>query len=306
MSSKVKHQISPLQARMIEDMTARKLKPKTQAGHLRSCRRFAAYLGRSPATAIPEDVRQFQLSLIESSVRIGTRNMIMTGVKFLFRVTLRRHDLVAEVYNLKEPQKIPLVLNQDEVALLLAGAKTVKAEAMLSLAYGCGMRAGEVVRLKVGDIDSGQGIIRIVQSKGDKDRHVMLPEAILKLLRQCWLERPTRYDAGIPPKERFVFPGRGSYKPLTTRQLNRVFHETADAAGITKPVTVRTLRHSFATHLLERGVDIRVIQALLGHSSLVSTSRYTQVATGLISTVESPIDLLGDRPNKRRKRKPKP
>jgi site-specific recombinase XerD len=165
------------------------------------------------------------------------------------------------------------------------------------------MRAGEVVRLKVGDIDSGQGIIRIVQSKGDKDRHVMLPDAILELLRQCWCERSSRYDADIPPKARYLFPGRGSYKPLTTRQLNRVFHETADAAGITKPVTVRTLRHSFATHLLERGVDIRVIQALLGHSSLVSTSRYTQVATGLISTIESPIDLLGDQPAKGRKRK---
>ena len=303
MSSKVKHPISPLQARMIEDMTARKLKPKTQTGHLRSCRRFAAYLGRSPKTAIPEDVRQFQLALIENGIRIGTRNMIMTGVKFLFRVTLRRHDLVAEVYNLKEPQKIPLVMSQDEVALLLAGAKSVKAEAMLSLAYGCGMRAGEVVRLKVGDIDSGQGIIRVVQSKGDKDRHVMLPDAILELLRQCWCERSTRHDADIPPKERYLFPGRGSYKPLTTRQLNRVFHETADAAGITKPVTVRSLRHSFATHLLERGVDIRVIQALLGHSSLVSTSRYTQVATGLISTIESPIDLLGDRATKGRKRK---
>ncbi len=303
MSSKVKHPISPLQARMIEDMTARKLKPKTQTGHLRSCRRFAVYLGRSPKTAIPEDVRQFQLALIENGVRIGTRNMIMTGVKFLFRVTLRRHDLVAEVYDLKVPQKIPLVLNQDEVALLLAGAKSIKAEAMLSLAYGCGMRAGEVVRLKVGDIDSGQGIIRIVQSKGDKDRHVMLPDAILELLRQCWCERSTHHDAGIPPKERYLFPGRGFYKPLTTRQLNRVFHETADAAGITKPVTVRSLRHSFATHLLERGVDIRVIQALLGHSSLVSTSRYTQVATGLISAIESPIDLLGDQPAKGRKRK---
>lgn len=279
-------------------MTARKLKPKTQKGHLRSCRRFAAYLGRSPETAAPEDVRQFQLALADCGVSIPTRNMIMSGVKFLFRVTLRRHDLVAEVYNLKEPQKIPLVMSQDEVADLLANARTVKAEAMLSLAYGCGMRAGEVVRLKAGDIDRGQHIIRIVQSKGDKDRHVMLPNGILDLLRRCWRERSTRYDAGIAPEQRYLFPGRGCYKPLTTRQLNRVFHETANAAGITKPVTVRTLRHSFATHLLERGVDIRVIQALLGHSSLVSTSRYTQVATGLISTIESPIDQLGDQPVK--------
>lgn len=303
MSSKVNHPISPLQARMIEDMTARGLQPKTQKGHLRSCRRFAAWLGRSPDTATPEDVRRFQLALIEDSVSISTRNAIMTGVKFLFRVTLRQHDLVAEVYNLKEPQKIPLVMSQDEVAALLASARSLKAEAMLSLAYGCGLRAGEVVRLKVGDIDSGQGIIRIVQSKGRKDRHVMLPVVILELLRQYWCERLKRHDTGIRPEECYLFPGRGSYKPLSTRQLNRLFHQAADAAAITKPVTVRSLRHSFATHLLERGVDIRVIQALLGHSSLVSTSRYTRVATALISTIESPIDLLGDRTAKGGKRK---
>ena len=131
----------------------------------------------------------------------------------------------------------------------------------------------------------------------------MLPDGVLELLRQYWCKRSKRYDTGVRPEQRYVFPGRGSYKPLSTRQLNRLFHQAADAADITKPVTVRSLRHSFATHLLERGVDIRVIQALLGHSSLVSTSRYTRVATALIAAIESPIDLLGDRTVKGRRRK---
>ena len=173
-----KRAISPLQARMIEDMTARKLKPKTQAAHIRSCRRFAAWLGRSPDTATPEDVRRFQLALIADGVSVQTRNMTMTGVKFLFRTTLRRHDLVAEIYNLKAPQKIPLVMSQDEVERVLANTTSIKARTMLSLAYGCGLRPGEVIRLLVGDIDSDRRIIRIVQSKGDKDRQVMLPGAV--------------------------------------------------------------------------------------------------------------------------------
>jgi len=303
MSGPIKHPISPLQARMIEDMTARKLKPKTQSAHVRSCRRFAAWLGRSPDTPMPEDVRRFQLALVEDGVSVHTRNVTMTGLKFLFRVTLRRHDLVAEIYHLKEPQKIPPVMSQDEVERLLANTTSIKARTMLSLAYGCGLRPGEVVRLRVGDIDGDRHLIRVVQSKGDKDRQVMLPKSLLVLLRRYWCERSKRYDAGIPLQDRYLFPGRGFGRALTRRQLNRLFHQAADAAGITKPVTVRSLRHSFATHLLERGVDIRVIQALLGHSSLVSTSRYTRVATALISAIKSPIDLLGDCTAKGRKRK---
>ena len=303
MSSPLNHAISPLQARMIEDMTARKLSPKTQQAHIRSCRRFAAYLGRSPETATAEDVRQFQLALADCDISNSTRNTIMTGVKFLLRVTLRRHDLVAEIYHLKEPQKIPPVMSQDEVARLLDSTTSIKAQTMLSLAYGCGLRPGEVVRLRVGDIDSDRRIIRIVQSKGDKDRQVMLPRAVLKLLRRYWGKRSTEHDADFRPEQRYLFPGRSPYRPLTTRQQNRLFHQAADAAGITKPVTVRSLRHSFATHLLEAGVEIRVIQALLGHSSLVSTSRYTRVATALIAAVESPIDLLKGRTAERRRRK---
>jgi len=160
-----------------------------------------------------------------------------------------------------------------------------------------------VIRLRVGDIDSDRGIIRIVQSKGDKDRQVKLPATVLELLRDYWRERSTEYDAEFRPGERYLFPGRSPYRPLTTRQQNRLFHQAADAAGITKPVTVRSLRHSFATHLLDAGVDVRVIQALLGHVKLTTTARYTRVATALITAIESPIDLLPGRTVKRRKRK---
>ena len=183
--------MTPLRARMIADMISRNLGPASQTSHLRACKRFAAWLGRSPETATPDDVKYFQQHLVESGTSICTRNQTMTGVKFLLRVTLRRHDLVAEIFHLKEPVKVPLVLSQKEIKRILAVAPSLKAKVMLSLAYGCGMRAGEVVRLKVGDIDSAQKIIRIVQSKGRKDRNVMLPADILGLLRECWKERPT-------------------------------------------------------------------------------------------------------------------
>jgi integrase/recombinase XerD len=301
---------SPLRQRMIEDMIARKLNPHTQRSHLSSCIRFGVFLGRSPQTATADDIRRFQLHLIETGASIANRNRIMTGVRFLLRVTLRRHDLAAEIYHLKEPQKIPLVMSRDEIKRLLAMARTLQVRTLLSLAYGCGLRAGEVVRLKAGDIDSTQNIIRIVQAKGRKDRNVMLPPDVLALLRQWWPQRPTRYDAGVPPEERYLFPGRRAHRPLTTRQFTRLFHETLAAAGIRKPVTLHCLRHSFATHLLEDDVDIRIIQALLGHDKLETTARYTRVATGMISAVESPIDLLsGTRlsvtPGKARKHKQK-
>jgi len=292
--------VSPLRARMIADMSARNLGPASQTSHLRACKRFAAWLGRSPETATPDDVKDFQRHLIESGTSICTRNQTMTGVKFLLRVTLRRHDLVAEIFHLKEPVKVPLVLSQKEIKRILAMAPSLKARVMLSLAYGCGLRAGEVVRLKVGDIDSAQEIIRIVQSKGRKDRNVMLPSDILGLLRAWWTERPTSQDKDVPGPERMLFPGyRG--KHLSARQLSRLFLETAREAGITKRVTLHTLRHSFATHLLERGLDIRVIQALLGHTKLTTTARYASVATGMIAAVDSPLDDLNQTRRKKGK-----
>jgi integrase/recombinase XerD len=293
--------VSPLRQRMIEDMAARKLSPHTQRGHIQSCKRFAAWLKRSPDTATPDDVRLFQLYLVESGMSICNRNRIMTGVRFMFRVTLRRHDLAAEVWHIKEPERLPPVLSPEEVKRVLTMATSLKARTMLSLAYGCGMRAGEVVRLRAGDIDSEQMIIRIVQSKCRKDRHVMLPRKVLDLLRQWWKARPAACDAGSTPEQRLLFPGRGNHRPLTTRQFGRLFKEAARAAGLRKAVSLHSLRHSFATHLLERGKDIRLIQALLGHDKLETTARYSRVATGMIAKIESPLDALST-PHRRRAR----
>jgi integrase/recombinase XerD len=298
---------TPLRQRMIEDMNARKLGAHSQRSHISSCRRFAAFLKRSPDTATPDDVRGFQLHLAETGMSICNRNRIMTGVKFLFRVTLRRLDLTAEIYHLREPQKIPQVMSPDETRRLLAVASNLKVRTLLSLGYGCGLRAGEVVRLKVMHVDSAQKIIRVEQSKGRKDRNVMLSPETLDLLRQWWKARPTRSDTGTPMEERWLFPGNRRGKPMTTRQLSRLFHEAADAAGIKKAVTLHALRHSFATHLLERGTDIRIIQALLGHDKLDTTARYTRVATGMIAGIESPLDLLSQprkKPKKGRKDPP--
>jgi site-specific recombinase XerD len=288
-------------------MVARKLNPHTQRSHISSCKRFTAWLKRSPDTATPDEVRRFQLYLVESGASICNRNRIMTGVRFLFRVTLRRHDLAAEVWHIKEPQKLPPVLSPEEVKRVLTLATSLKARAMLTLAYGCGLRAGEVVRLRAGNIDSEQRIIRVVQSKGRKDRHVMLPAEVLDLLRQWWKVRPSRHDAGVAPEQRWLFPGRNDRLglPVTTRQFGRLFKEAAKAAGLRKTLSLHTLRHSFATHLLERGTDIRLIQALLGHDKLETTARYTRVATGIIAKIESPLDQLSQSRRKSSKKPPK-
>jgi integrase/recombinase XerD len=255
-------------------MAARKLNPHTQRSHIHSCKRFAAWLKRSPDTATPDEVRQFQLCLIESGTSICNRNRIMTGVRFLFRVTLRRHDLAAEVWHLREPEKLPPVLSPEEVKRVLTMATSLKARAMLTLAYGCGLRAGEVVRLA----------------------------EVLKLLRQWWKVRPTASNNDVSPEHRWLFPGRRKHQPMTTRQFSRVFKEAANAAGLRKTISLHSPRHSFATHLLERGKNIRIIQALLGHSKPETTARYSRVAIGLIAKIESPLEGLRAPRRRRAKR----
>jgi len=296
--------ISPLRQRMIEDMTARGLSRQTQRGHILACKRFAAYLKRSPDTATAEDVRLFQLQLMENGLSIQNRNRTMTGVRFLLRVTMRRHDLAAEVFHMKEPQKNPQILSAGEAKRLLTMAGKLQVRVLLSIGYGAGLRVSEVVKLKVKHIDSALGIIRVEQAKGKKDRQVMLSPETLDLLREWWKVRTAKYDAGVPAGERWLFPGRREGRPLTPRQVTRLFHETVEAAGIKKKVTLHTLRHSFATHLFDRGVDIRTIQALLGHEKLETTARYTRVATGLITAVESPLDRLSA-PEKAKRKKGK-
>jgi site-specific recombinase XerD len=278
--------ISPLRLRMIEDMTIRKFAPKTQQGYIRAVRNFSAFLGVSPDGASLEDVRRYQLHLVTSGTSATVINHSLTALRFLFTVTLRRPAVVADLAFVREPRKLPVVLGPEEVARLLDAAPGLKYKAALSVAYGAGLRASEVVSLKIADIDSTRMVIRVEQGKGRKDRYVMLSPPLLDLLRAWWREAQP---------QGWLFPGQNPINPLSTRQLNRACHAAAEAAGIDKRVSLHTLRHSFATHLLEQKVDVRVIQVLLGHKKLETTARYAQVATRTIREVTSPLEHLAPR-----------
>jgi len=275
--------ISPLRRRMIEDMTVRNFVEKTQKDYIRAVKNFTMFLGRSPDTATPEDLRRYQLHLTGTGVRPPTINGTVTALRFFFTVTLDRADTVKPLTFVAEPRKIPVVLSPEEVVRFLEAAPGPKYKAALSAAYGAGLRVSEVVTLKVSDIDSKRMILRIEQGKGRKDRHAMLSPQLLELLRDWYrIARP----------QVWLFPGQNPVNPLTTRQLNRAVHAAAHMAEINKRVTPHTLRHSFATHLLESNVDIRVIQVLLGHAKLDTTALYTRVATNTIREVTSPLDRL--------------
>jgi len=275
--------VSPLRRRMIEDMTMRKLAPKTQASYIRAIRNFTAFVGRSPDQAGAEDLRRYQLHLAASGVAAPGLNATVTALRFFFAVTLGRGDVTDRMPFVREPRKLPVVLSPEEVARFLQAAPGLKYRAALSVAYGAGLRASEVISLKVSDIDSTRMVIRVDQGKGRKDRYVMLSAHLLELLRAYW-------KAARP--QGWLFPGQNRVNPLTTRQLNRACHFAAQAAGIDKRVSRHTLRHSFATHLLEQKVDIRVIQVLLGHKKLDTTALYSQVATRTIREVKSPLEHL--------------
>lgn len=275
--------ISPLRRRMIEDMTVRNFVEKTQHDYIRSIKNLTKFLGRSPDTATPEDLRRYQLHLTGTGVRPPTINGTVTALRFFFTVTLDRADTVKPLTFVAEPRKIPVVLSPEEVARFLEAAPGPKYKAALSAAYGAGLRVSEVVALKVSDIDSKRMLLLIEQGKGRKDRHAMLSPQLLELLRDWYrMARP----------QVWLFPGQNPVNPLTTRQLNRAVHAAAHIAEISKRVTPHTLRHSFATHLLEQNIDIRVIQVLLGHAKLDTTALYTRVATNTIREVMSPLDRL--------------
>ena len=278
--------MSPLRRRMIEDMTIRKFAPKTQHDYVQRVKNFAAFLGRSPDTASFEDVRRYQLHLTTSGVGVPTVNQTVSTLRFFFRTTLKRHDILEHTHFIHEPRKLPVVLSPEEVAGLLDAAPGLKYKAALSVAYGAGLRASEVVSLKIGDIDSKRMVIRVEQGKGRKDRYVMLSAHLLNLLRAWW-------KAARP--QGWLFPGRDRVQPMTTRQLNRACHAAAQMAEINKRVSLHTLRHSFATHLLEQNIDVRVIQVLLGHAKLDTTALYTRVATKTISEVMSPLEHIAGR-----------
>jgi site-specific recombinase XerD len=278
-----------MRQRMIDDMTLRRLTPKTQAAYLRSVLRFTRLFGHSPDLAAPEDLRAFQLHLVETGVSATTINATITGLGFFFGVTLERPDALKRMSRVRKPQKLPQVLSVDAVARLLQGAANLKHRAALAVAYGAGLRASEVVHLKVADIDSERMIVRVNQGKGRRDRYAMLSPSLLELLRAWWRHGHT---LGKMLPGGWLFPGRNLVNPLSTRQLNHICHAAADAAGLERRVSMHTLRHSFATHLLENQVDIRVIQVLLGHRKLETTARYSHVATRTLSAVTSPLEQL--------------
>ncbi len=277
--------MSPLRRRMVEDMQIRGLEATTQTSYLRAVEAFAGFLGRSPDSATPEELRAWQLHMARTHVSIPVYNHRITVLRFFFSVTCGRDEMARPLRFRRAPRKLPEVLSPDDVARLLDAAPGpgLKCRAAFSVAYGAGLRASEVVNLKLGDIDSERMIIRVEQGKGRKDRHVMLSPHLLGLLRDYWREaRP----------QGWLFPGQNPINPVTTRQLNRACRTARAAAGLSKRVTPHTLRHSFATHLLEQNTDIRVIQVLLGHARLETTALYTHVATRTIRDVMSPLEAV--------------
>jgi site-specific recombinase XerD len=282
--------ISQLRQRMIDDMTARRFKEKVQKDYVRHVRKFATFLGRSPDTATSEDLRRYQLHMAQQQVSPWSINSAIAALRFFFIVTLERPDLVRRLRLVTEPRKTPIVLSQEEVARLIEAAPGLKYKAALSVAYGAGLRVSEVANLKVSDIDSGRMMLRVEQGKGQRDRDVMLSPRLLELLREWW-------HAARP--QVWLFPGQNPINPITPRQINRAVTAAKDLAGISKRVSPHTLRHSFATHLLEQGADIRVIQVLLGHAKLETTALYTRVAVSTIRDVESPLERIRLNPTKR-------
>jgi len=278
--------VSPLRLRMMEDMRIRGMGDKAQKSHIRALKDFAGFLGRSPDTATSEDLRAYQLHMTDSGVTPSTFNTRIVALRFFFSMTCGREEMKRFMQFKSQPRKLPIVLSVEEVADLLKAVPGpgLKYRAALSISYGAGLRASEVCNLRVCDIDSDRMLIHVEQGKGRKDRKVMLSPGLLKLLRDYWLEaRP----------EGWLFPGKPKINPLSPRQLNRAFTSAKHIAGISKPATLHTLRHSFATHLLEANTDVRVIQVLLGHAKLTTTAQYTHVATKTIRDTVSPFEMIG-------------
>jgi integrase/recombinase XerD len=285
--------ISPLRQRMIDDMSLRKMQPRTQQAYIRAVKKLAGFLGHSPRTATAEDLRQFQLHLAGNGVSSKTINATITGLKFFFAVTLEDHQVLRKMSSVHEPRRLPVILTPEEVRRLLEAASSLKYKAALSTAYGAGLRASEVTHLKVSDIDSQRMVLHIEQGKGSKDRNAMLSPALLTLLQQWWHVAQAERKM---LKGGWLFPGQNPVNPLSTRQLNRAFHAAATVAGIDKRVSLHSLRHAFATHLLEQKTDIRVIQVLLGHKQIETTALYSQVATRTLRDTQSPLDTLSIKP----------
>jgi len=279
-----------LRDRLIEDMNVRRLSLATQHNYLRDVARFANWLGRPPDQATAEDLRRYQIEQSETGLGAPAMNMAVSALRFFYCRMLDRPDLTRKLHRIKHPRALPTVLSREEVTRMLNATTSIKHQAILSVAYGAGLRASEVTKLKVRDIDSERMLLRVECGKGGQHRNAMLANDLLLLLREWW---KVGRQQGVMHPDGWLFPGQHYLKPISYRQVHRIAAEAAHAAGIAKRVGPHTLRHSFATHLLEDGVDIRIIQVLLGHAQLTTTTLYTRVATRTVRNVISPLDRLG-------------
>jgi integrase/recombinase XerD len=275
--------MSPLRCRMIEDMTIRNLSPATQQSYLGAVTKFSRHFGRPPDRLGIEEVRAYQLHLTSQRVAWASLNQTVCALRFFYGVTLGRGEMPEMIPYARTPRRLPVVLSGEEMVRFLEAVPGLKPRVALVTAYAAGLRLSEVVALQCADIDSTRSVIRIARGKGGKERQAMLSPRLLAILRAYWLvARPALW----------LFPGRNASRPISPKMLGMACHLACEAAGLTKPVTVHALRHSFATHLLENGTDLRVIQVLLGHNHLSTTALYTQVATSTIRNTASPLDRL--------------
>ena len=275
---------TPLRRRMIEDMTIRNLSPTTQASYVHWVKSFALYIGRSPDRATLEEVRAFQLHLVRRKIAWATLNQAVSGLRFFFGITLGRTDLPVRIPYARKAKTLPVVLGAGTVGRLLEAVDDLTCRVALATAYATGLRTSEVVAIRIEHIETERKLIRVACGKGSKDRYVPLSPGLHTLLRAYWKVARTRP---------FLFMDNARTGPLTTATLNAAIKDAAAKIGVADVISVKTLRHCFATHLLEQGTDIRVIQVLLGHAQVTTTARYTKVSNTLIAATPSPLDRLG-------------
>jgi integrase/recombinase XerD len=276
--------MTPLRQRMLEDMEIRNLSRNTQLSYLQQVSGFAKYFHCSPEALGPAEIRAYQVYLTnERKLTPGTLSIVVAALRFLYKVTLKRDWVDEEIPLPKKPFKLPVILSPEEVVHFLESVRSFKHRTILTTAYAAGLRISEVTRLKITDIDSQRMMLRVEQGKGQKDRYVMLSPQLLEILRAYWqVTRPKNW----------LFPGDTPAWPITRSAVQQICQKARRVSGIKKPVTAHSLRHAFATHLLEAGTDVRRIQLLMGHRSLATTARYLKVATTTVCATRSPFDLL--------------
>lgn len=269
---------------MLEDMKVRNLSPKTQVAYITQVARFAKHFGKSPEHLGLEEIRAYQVYLVnEKRVSWSLFNQTVCALRFLYRTTLDRKESIGHIPFPRQERKLPVVLSLSEVTQFLGAIGNIKHRAIMMTAYAGGLRISEVVKLRVADIDSQRMVIHIREGKGHKDRYVMLSPKLLEVLRAYWqIGRPRNW----------LFPGSRLQCHIGVDTVQRAAQKASQNSGLHKKVTVRALRHSFATHLLEDGTDVRTIQVLLGHRSLQTTARYTHVSKATVCATHSPLDLL--------------